>query len=254
MNSRAAASGSRGAPPARTGSEDAYELLRAAIVDGKLQPNERLVEADLVRMLRTSRSAVRTALVRLAQEGLVEHKRNRGAKVRLIEEHEAAEILESRMVLEGLAARYAARNATKQHVAELRALLKEMRALLNAGDLLGLSDLNAKLHARLLEIAENHTVSRLVATLSSQLVRFQYQTILSPGRAEQSHAEHRAIVDAVAKGDSDAAEDAVRDHLAHVVETLRAHRPGTTAVASRATPLDSSRPRRRKVRPRSARA
>ena len=88
-----------------------------------------------------------------------------------------------------------------------------MRSLLDAGDLFGVSDLNATLHGRLLEIADNETVARLVATLSSQLVRFQYRTILLPGRAEQSHAEHRAIVDAVARGDSDAAEQAVRDHL-----------------------------------------
>ncbi|HEY1370414.1 MAG TPA: GntR family transcriptional regulator [Gaiellaceae bacterium] len=210
------------AVPKRHGSQHAYELLREAIVGGKLQPNERLVEADLSGMLHASRSAVRTALVRLAQEGLVEHERNRGAKVRLIDEHEAAEILESRMVLEGLAARYAAKNATKADAAELRAIVKEMRSLLNAGNLLAVSDLNAKLHARLLEIAGNRTVSRLVATLSSQLVRFQYRTILLPGRAEQSHAEHRAIVAAVAKGDPDAAEQAVRDHLAHVVAALRA--------------------------------
>ena len=201
--------------------QDAYEQLRAAIVAGQLQPNERLVEADLIPLLQVSRSAVRTALVRLTQEGLVEHEPNRGAKVRLIDEHEAAEILESRMVLEGLAARYAAHNATKEHLDELRAILEHMRALLDEGDLLGVSELNANLHARLLEIAEHGTVSRLVATLNSQLVRFQYRTILAPGRAEHSHAEHRAIVDAVARGDADAAERAVRDHLTHVVEALR---------------------------------
>jgi DNA-binding GntR family transcriptional regulator len=213
---------SSSAVPARSGSQRAYELLREAIVGGRLQPNERLVEADLTGMLHASRSAVRTALVRLAQEGLVEHERNRGAKVRLIGEEEAAEILESRMVLEGLAARYAARNATKADAAELRAIVKEMRSLLNAGDLLGASDLNATLHARLLEIGGNETVSRLVGALSSQLVRFQYRTILLPGRAEQSYAEHRAIVAAVAKGDPDAAEQAVRVHLSHVVDALRA--------------------------------
>ena len=162
-------------------------------------------------MLGVSRSAVRTALVRLAQEGLVDHEPNRGAKVRFVDEHEAAEILESRMVLEGLAARSAASNATKQQVAELRALLEEMRSRLDDGDLLGASELNATLHARLLEIGGHRTVSRLVATLNSQLVRFQYKTILVPGRAEQSLAEHRAIVDAVAAGDPDAAEQAVRD-------------------------------------------
>jgi DNA-binding GntR family transcriptional regulator len=216
--------------PARNGSQDAYDSLRDAIVGGRLQPNQRLVEADLMRWLGARRSAVRTALVRLTQEGLVAHEPNRGAKVRFIDEHEAAEILESRMVLEGLAARYAARNATKADVAELRAVLKRMRALLTAGDLLAASDLNATLHARLLEIAGHQTVSRLVATLNSQLVRFQYRTILSPGRAEQSHAEHRAIVDAVARGDADAAEQAVRTHLAHVVEALRSQRPATASA------------------------
>jgi DNA-binding GntR family transcriptional regulator len=206
------------------GSQQAYERLRAAIVGGRLQPNERLVEADLIRMLRASRSSVRTALVRLVQEGLVEHEPNRGAKVRLVEEQEAAEILESRMVLEGLAARYAARNASEDEVAELKAILERMRSLLDAGDLVGASDLNATLHARLLEIAGHRTVSRLVAMLSSQLVRFQYRTILVPGRAEKSHAEHRAIVDAVARRDPEAAEAAVREHLAHVVEALRSSR------------------------------
>jgi len=214
----------------RNASQQAYERLRGAIVAGKLQPNERLVEADLIRMLDAGRSAVRTALVRLAQEGLVEREPNRGAKVRLVDEKEAAEILESRMVLEGLAARYAASNVTTAQVEELRAIVEEMRSLLDAGDLLGVSDLNAKLHGRLLEIAGNGTVMRLVATLNSQLVRFQYRTILLPGRAEQSHAEHRSIVDAVAEGDSDAAEQAMRDHITHIVEALLVRRAGSVSV------------------------
>lgn len=219
------------AVPLQNPSQRAYEQLQAAIIDGKLQPNERLVETDLVRMLSASRSAVRTALVRLTQEGLVEHEPNRGAKVRLIDEHEAAEILESRMVLEGLAARYAARHATNADLTELEAILSEMRRLLDDGDLLGASGLNAKLHARLLEIAQHGTVSRLVSTLSSQLVRFQYRTILQPGRAEQSHTEHRAIVEAVASADPDAAEQAMRAHLGHVVEALRVQPPPRGSVA-----------------------
>ena len=217
-----------GAVRKRGGADRAYQRLREEIVSGRLQPNERLVEADLVQLLDAGRSAVRTALVRLEQEGLVEREPNRGAKVRLVDEHEAAEILESRMVLEGLAARQAAKNADPAQVEELREIIGEMRSLLDAGDLLGASDLNARLHGRLLEIADNATVARLVATLSSQLVRFQYRTILLPGRAEQSHLEHRAIVEAVADGDADAAERAVRDHLAHVVEALRDGRLATT--------------------------
>src|SRR4051795_13126319 len=118
---------------------DAYEQLRAAIVGGRLQPNERLVEADVTRATGASRSSVRTALVRLAQEGLVEHERNRGARVRLVGEEEAAEVLDARMVLEGLAARNAAAHATPREVDELREILGRMRERLDAGDLPGAS-------------------------------------------------------------------------------------------------------------------
>jgi DNA-binding GntR family transcriptional regulator len=204
------------------GPGDPYDQLRAAIVEGRLQPNERLVEADLMRATGAGRAAVRTALARLAHEGLVEHERNRGARVRLVGEEEAAEILEARMVLESLSARHAAERATARDVSGLRRILRGMRSRLDAGDLLGASDENAVLHARLLEISRHATVRRLVSTLNSQLVRYQYRTILAPGRPERSFAEHAAIVDAVEAHDPDAAEAAMRAHLSNVVAALRA--------------------------------
>ncbi|MGZ4236482.1 MAG: GntR family transcriptional regulator, partial [Solirubrobacteraceae bacterium] len=194
--------------------------LRDAIVSGRLQPNERLIETDLARTLGVGRSAVRTALVRLEQEGLVEHERNRGARVRLIDKDEAVEILEARAVLEGLAARQAAKKASPQDVAELRTILKQMRALLDRGDLLSASDQNAVFHGRLLELAGHDTATRLISALKSQLVRFQYRTILLPGRSERSFAEHTAIVEAVARHDPEAAERAMRAHLSHVARAL----------------------------------
>jgi DNA-binding GntR family transcriptional regulator len=229
---RVTSTASEPAPRKRSGAEDTYERLHAAIVTAQFQPNERLVETDLMQRFETSRSAVRTALVRLAQEGLVEHEPNRGAKVRMVDEREAGQILESRMVLEGLAARHAAANATNEQVSELQNILGEMRALLDAGDLLAVSDLNARLHTRVLELADHQTVARLVGMLNSQLVRFQFRTILVPGRAEQSHAEHRALVDAIARGDGDAAEQAVRAHLTNVGDALRAQRAWAAMVVS----------------------
>jgi len=201
--------------------DNGYEALRQAIVVGSLQPNERLVEANLAREFGLGRSAVRTALARLEQDGLVEREPHRGARVRLIDEREAVEILEARAVLEGVAARHAAQNATAADVKRLRQILKEMRRLLNSGDLLRASDENAVLHRTLLEIADHPTVMRLISMLKSQLVRFQYRTIMLPGRTERSFEEHSAIVDAVAAGDPDGAEKAMRRHLSHVAEALR---------------------------------
>ena len=145
----------------------------------------------------------------------------RAAVVRLVSEAEAIEILETRAVLEGLAARHAARNASPEDIAALRALLVEQRRRIEAGDLLGSSEINARLHQKLLQIANHATVSRLLDVLKIQNVRFQYRTILVPGRPERSFKEHSAIVEAVAAHDAEAAEAAVRTHLSHVCEALR---------------------------------
>ena len=205
---------------------DGYEELRRAIVSGELLPGERLLEEDLSERLGLGRAAIRMALVRLEHDGLVQRERHRGARVRRVSESEAVEILEARAALEGLAARHAAINATASEVDALRAIVAEMRDLRERGDLLGVSNANARLHGKILDLSRHDTARRLSRTLSSQLVRFQYRTVLLPGRPERSYAEHSRIVEAIAAHDPDAAEDAMRSHLSHVAEALRSHHDG----------------------------
>jgi DNA-binding GntR family transcriptional regulator len=202
---------------------DGYEDLRNAIVSGELLPGERLLEEDLSAKLGLGRAAVRIALVRLEHDGLVERERHRGARVRRVSESEAVEILEARAALEGLAARHAAVNADCDAVDQLRGIVAEMRELRERGDLLAVSDANARLHSRILELSGHETAKRLSHTLSSQLVRFQYRTVMLPGRPERSYAEHTEIVEAIAAHDPGAAEQAMRLHLSHVAEALRSH-------------------------------
>lgn len=142
--------------------------------------------------------------------------------MRLISETEAIEILEARAALECLAMRHAALNATAEDIATLRTLLDELAQLLEGGDLLGYSDGNARLHQQLLRIANHATVSRLLDMLKSQNVRFQFRTILVPGRPQQSYQEHLVIVEAVAAHDPDRAEEAMRYHLSLVADALKA--------------------------------
>ena len=101
-------------------------------------------------------------------------------------------------------------------------ILATMRRLLDQGDLIRASDENAALHRRVLELGGHAIAQRLIATLNSQLVRFQFRTILVPGRPERSFAEHTAIVEALEAGDPDRAEAAVRQHLSHVAQILSA--------------------------------
>jgi DNA-binding GntR family transcriptional regulator len=201
--------------------DECYIRLREAIMKEELLPNERLVEMDLAQSLGAGRAAIRTALARLEQEGLVQRERYRGARVRLISEAEAIEILEVRAALESLAVRYAALNATPQDIDTLWMLVAEQRHCIDEGDLLSSSEVNARLHQMLLQMAQHATALRLLEMLKPQNVRFQYRTILVPGRPELSHQEHRAIVEAVANHDSDRAEIAMRLHLSHVAEALK---------------------------------
>ncbi|MDQ6877369.1 MAG: GntR family transcriptional regulator [Candidatus Dormibacteraeota bacterium] len=198
-----------------------YLKLREAIVDGYFQPNERLVEADLARRFGAGRTAIRAALVRLDQEGLAERQPNRGARVRLVSDREALEIEEVRVALEQMLARHAATRITPRNVADLRAIFKEMSARVEAGDPLGYSALNARFHEMIWAIADQGVASTLVANLKSQSIRFQYRTILQPGRPDRSLREHGTIVEALASRDPDASEAAMREHLSRVVETLK---------------------------------
>jgi|FaiFalDrversion2_1042247.scaffolds.fasta_scaffold03420_2 DNA-binding GntR family transcriptional regulator len=198
-----------------------YEALRRAILEGRLLPNQRLVEVELARAFGVGRAAVRTALVRLEQEGIVQREPNRGARVRLVTEQEAVEILEARAALECLTVRYAARRATPEDLRQLQEVLRRMEVCRDRGDPLGYSEMNHELHRILLRIAGHATAARLIDVLQVQNVRYRYRTVLIPGRLAQSLEEHRAIVEAVAQGDPDAAEAAMRHHLQQVIEAMR---------------------------------
>jgi DNA-binding FadR family transcriptional regulator len=82
------------------------------------------------------------------------------------------------------------------------------------------SECNAELHRRILEISGHHVAREISSRLHSQVVRFQFRTVLMPGRPEKSLAEHRQIVAAIAARDRRGAEQAMRAHLTSVAAAL----------------------------------
>lgn len=210
---------------------DAYTALHTAILSGALSPGERLVEEELAGRLGQTRGSVRAAILRLAHDGLVVRERNRGARVRRVSAKEAIEIVEARSVLESLAAGYAALRRTKDEVDQLTRLLADMHEMHRDGKLLEMSERNAILHRRVLEISRHQVALEVCGRLHSQVVRFQFRTILAPGRASLSIREHSDIVEAIVRQERRAAEDAMRRHLLHVMETLSDAIPEEGAVA-----------------------
>lgn len=203
------------------GSRSVVAQVREAIVRGDFVPNQRLVEADLSEQFGASRATVRSALLALANEGLVERVQNRGARVRAVSLAEAVEICEVRMVLEGLCAAKAAEHVGKGEAKELRAIGRRMRSAVSGGDVLGYSQLNQELHRRVREISGQRTAQDVLERLRAQSVRHQFKLAMHPGRPTVSLPEHLAIIDAICSHDPSAAEEAARAHLRSVIRALR---------------------------------
>lgn len=200
--------------------------LREQILRGDLIAGQRLVEFDLAEQFGVTRGSVRSALIDLTGEGLVERIPHRGARVRVVTIEEAIEITECRMVLEGLCAAKAASRASDADVKELTTLAERMREAASTGDLLAYSDLNHKLHRRIREISGQQTATATIERLRGQIVRLQFRLALRPGRVSASLPEHEKIVQAIARRDAAAAERAMRTHLRSVISALKATREG----------------------------
>lgn len=197
------------------------DRLRDDILGGAFPPGERLIELQLAERYGVGRAAIRAVLVELDAEGLVQREANRGATVRRISVGEAVEITEARAALEGLIARLAAERATAGEQDELRDLIVRMTDAVEQDDKLSYSKLNRYLHDALRRIARHRVADDLVANLRNRAAHHQFRLALVPGRAAESLTQHAAIVEAVASGDGRAAEEAMRAHLASVVEVLR---------------------------------
>jgi DNA-binding GntR family transcriptional regulator len=201
--------------------KDARDALRDAILAGEYLPGERLVEAQLCERFGISRFTVRAALQDLAADGLVKVERNKGAHVRKVTLDEAVEITEVRMVLEGLVAARAATQVTDAQASELDEIGLLMRRAVSAGEFRRYGDLNQRLHGLIRVIAGHRTADSIIETLRGQLVRHQFMISLHPGRPAISLPQHERIIEAIRQRDPKAAESAMREHIASVIEALR---------------------------------
>ncbi len=202
-------------------SENVTTVLRQDILTGRFEPGDRLLEISLSEHYDCGRAAIRSALVELTTEGLVEREANRGATVRRISVAEAIQITEARAALESLIAAQAARHATPDDHAELRQIIADMEdaaAVETQGS--DYSALNALLHRRLREVSGHDVAAQLVANLRDRSAHHQYRLALMPGRPLESLEQHRAIVEAVAAGDEATAAAAMNAHLLSVIDVL----------------------------------
>ena len=190
--------------------EDAYDRLVLDIRTGRLKPGDRLVETELAAQLGISRTPVREAVRRLESDGLVIHQPRLGATVRKLDYLEITELYEMRGVLEGTAARLAARSASQIELEELDAINREMRA---ATDVRQLYEANRQFHGVLLSAARNRFLVKSVEAVQKTLLILGSSTLEESLRAAGAIEEHEAILAALRNRDGDAAEASMRAHI-----------------------------------------
>jgi|YNPNPStandDraft_1061719.scaffolds.fasta_scaffold03174_9 DNA-binding GntR family transcriptional regulator len=185
--------------------------IRKAILDGRLQPGERLVERKLSSQFGASLSVIREALVELEMEGFIVKQRNTATYVTRVTLAEAERVFQFRAVLEPYAMAEAAKRATAEDLRELRELYERMRECAAAGDLRAYLRSDYEWHERAWRVAGNEYVR---ASLARALVPFYaFFAIRCPEPPFDLKADaeaHLPILKALAEGDPAAAEAAVR--------------------------------------------
>jgi DNA-binding GntR family transcriptional regulator len=193
--------------------EQAYDSLVALLLSGRYAPNTRLTEAELTQLLNVSRGTIRSVLVRLTQEGYVTSEVNRGVRTRLFSAEDAAEILETREILESALAAKAAERATPDELADLTATVDRMREAQLKGDQDEYSALNRHFHRQIRKAAHQETLARFFDALLYPLVMRQYRDLGAPHPRTMSLEEHQAILSALITRNPDAASAAMRHHI-----------------------------------------
>jgi DNA-binding GntR family transcriptional regulator len=204
--------------PERTNLRDqVYDVLKKRIIFRQIGSGEKINEEELAKSLGVSRTPIRETLLRLEHEGIVKIIPRRGALVVSQRKEKVIDLLQVREVLEGLVARLATENMTRELMDHLKRSLEEINSAADDDNrLLKYTPADVEFHTLLLEACGNELLKNMMGSLNAHLQMVRLRTVALPGRPEQTVREHYEITDAIEKGDADLAERLMREHVASV--------------------------------------
>jgi DNA-binding GntR family transcriptional regulator len=200
----------------------AYLILKNMIISRKLFPGEKIPQKKLAQDLGISRTPLVGALKYLEKEKLVEAIPRRGFFVRLFSKQEMISIFELREVLEGLAARRAAANISDGQIIKLRGFFKQFAKSKDIKDYKAYAKEDRRFHNFVTEVGSREFLKSILETYN--IVSFSYQVVSSEGLVRAPNYtihEHLAIIEAISKRDSQAAEKQMRYHHKQSIAHLR---------------------------------
>ncbi|MFV0475547.1 MAG: GntR family transcriptional regulator [Pikeienuella sp.] len=196
-----------------------YDTLRERIIRNALEPSARVSEAEIAAAFGVSRQPVREAFIKLAEEGLVEIRPQRGTYITRIS---TAAVMDARFVREAVEAdivRLLAQSRDDALIAMLQSQLAAQRACPEQ-DADRFIQLDEQFHRTLAEACGKGQIWRVVEGLKAQMDRVRYLNLLSRLPKQALLTQHEAIMRAIADRDEAAAEAAMRNHLRQILDEL----------------------------------
>ena len=211
--------------PAETGNA-VLDALRTAVITGELLPGTLHSVQTLATQLGVSRTPVREALIKLAQQGMVRFERNRGVRVLQTSLHDLEEVFALRLLLEVPATRRAVQLLDAAGRRELRRLYHAMERAAAADDEFRMWEHDRRFHRVLLAASGNGRLAEFVDGLRDVVLRRGVSTARASRGLAEIVEEHRVVLGHVEAGDADGAARAMRAHVLHTAELLIAQEAG----------------------------
>lgn len=200
--------------------ESVFFTLEEEILSGVLEKGEALTELALSKRLGVSRTPIRGALHRLAEDGLVDIAPNRGAVVLGIDENDLVDIYKVRNRLEGLASASAAKNISKEQLSELRESVELSEFYIKKGDTERIKELDTAFHQLIYKASGNRQLESILTELHRKIKTYRKLSLSVSGRVERSIDEHREILEAIERSDSALADELTSRHIERALENV----------------------------------
>ena len=199
-----------------------FITLREAILQGKLEPGERLMEIALAEQLGVSRTPIREAIRKQELEGLVTNIPRKGAMVAEITLKDLRDVLEVRRNLENLAVKLACEKATPEDIAELKQLHLNFKDTVDKGHLTAVTEADVKFHDKIYQITDNKRLIQILNNLREQMYRYRFEYIKDEINRGVLIDEHAMIIEAIENKDVEKAKKYSELHIDNQEKTIEA--------------------------------
>lgn len=200
--------------------QQAADWLREAMIVGKVQPGERFTETALAAEIGLSRSTIRTALQRLAGEGLIIQRPYSGWEISPLSPQDATELYSLRDCLESMAARLAAERINDAGQIALIGAMDNLRSTLHQGSRRDIAEADLNVHKTIVTISGHQRLATHCALLNQSILIYVMSTNRKMANKEELLAVHNELVEAILAQDADQAEHLAREHVRNARDVI----------------------------------